>query len=217
MVLLSMLSVLLVAVIGDSTSAICVAALCGLLLSQDLFTTVSMLIVVLKEKTGIPLFNNIKLASINNTCFTAGIFNKMYLLKSMKSILIFFLSATIRNVILIVVSLCVCIVLHKEFTGSEDVSTVLGYLLLGTLIVSQLVLFGRQLYILRLVKNPLLHYVKLANDVTKLKTHRDLLVTILSIINVLFQKGTIVCYHSESFLRQYISLYRDVVHDAGIP
>ena len=191
-VLLSVLSVLLVTVIGDGTLAICIAAVCGLLLSQDLFTSFSMLIVTLMEKTKIPLFDHFSLAgnaNIKDTCFIAGIFNKTYLLKSTRSILVFFLSATVRNVIFIVVSLCICIVLHSELNGSKDASIILGYLLVGTLVIFQLALHCRQLYILRLVKNPLIYYIKLADDVMKLRQHRDLLVTILSVVNVLFHKG----------------------------
>lgn len=202
MVLLSVLSVLLVAVIGDNTSAVCLAALCGLLLSQDLFTSFSMVYVILMEKTQIPLFNHFKLASIasiKDTCFTAGIFNKMYLLKSTKSILIFFLSAATRNVAFIVVSLCICIVLHGEFSGSEDVSSALGYLLVGTFVLFKLTSYGRQIYILRLVKNPLMHYTKLTNDIVKLKKYRDPLVTILSIVNVIIHKGMLICFHDEMF------------------
>ena len=192
MVLLSVLSVLLVAVIGDGTLAVCVAAVCGLLLSQDLFTSFSLLFVTLTEKTKIPLLDHFNLAgnaNIKDACFTAGIFNKTYLLKSTRSIVVFFLSTTVRNVIFIIISLCVCIVLHSELNGSKDASIILGYLLVGTLIVFQLVLHCRQLYILRLVKNPLIYYIKLADDVMKLRQHRDLLVTILSVVDVLFHKG----------------------------
>ena len=199
MVVLSVLSVLLVAVIGDSTSAVCIAAVCGLLLSQDLFTSFNMLIITLTEKTKIPLLDHFSLAGIKDTCFTAGIFNKTYFLKSTRSIVIFFLSATVRNVVFIIVTLCICIVLHSELNGSKDASIVLGYLLVGTLVVFQLALHCRQLYILRLVKNPLLYYIKLADDVMKLKQCRDLLITILSIVNVLLHKGMSVCFSNEMF------------------
>ena len=189
MVLLSMLSVLLVAFIGDNALRICTAALCGLFLSQDLFTSVTMLVTILMEKTKLPLFDRLSILNIKDTCFTAGIFDKTHLLKSTKSILIFFLFAAIRNVIFTAVTLCICIVLHSEFNGSKDASIALGYLLVGIFIVFKLALYSRQLYILRLVKNPLMHYVKLANDVVKLKKYRQLLITILSVINVSFQKG----------------------------
>ena len=213
MVLLSVLSVLLVAVIGDNTSAICIETVCGLLLSQDFFTSFSMLIMTLMETTKIPLLNHFKLVSIKDTCFTAGVFNKTYLLKSAKAIAVFYISAIVRNVIFILVSLCMCIVLHRELNGSEDASVILGYLLVGTLVVFQLALHCRQLYILRLVKNPLMYYIKLADNVMKLKQHRDLLVTILSIVNILFYKGTSVCFGIKIFK---LLLHRAVIHYASI-
>ena len=213
MVLLSVLSVLLVAVIGDNTSAVCIATVCGLLLSQDLFTSFSMLIMTLMETTKMPLFNHFKLVSIKDTCFTAGVFNKTYLLKSAKSIAVFYISAIVRNVVFILVSLCICILLHRELNGSEDASIILGYLLVGTLVVFQLALHCRQLYILQLVKNPLLYYIKLADNVMKLKQHRDLLVTILSIVNVLFHKGMSVYFGNEVLK---LLFHRTVIHYASI-
>ena len=198
MSLLSVLSVLLAAVIRDSTLRICLAALCGLLLSQDLFTGVNMLAAILIAEKQLPLFNCLKLSSIMNIkelWFSAGIFDKTYLLKSTKSMLIFFLFAVIRNVLLAIVTLCICIILHNEFSGSQDASTVLGYLLVGKFVVFKLALFGRQLYILQLVKNPLMcYYARFADNVVKLKKYRHPLITILSVINVLFHKGTPICF-----------------------
>lgn len=217
MILLSTLSVLLVAVIGDNTSAICVAALCGLLLSQDLFTSFSMLAAMLLKKKQFPLLSHLKLASIKDACFTAGIFNKTYLLKSTNAILIFFLSAAARNLIFIATLLCICIVVHNEYNGSKDIDLVLGYLLTGIFVVSKLALCSRQLYILRLVKNPLMYYIKLADDAIKLKRHRRLLITILSIVNVSFHKGVHICLCKEIGLKQYVLCYRDIICNAGVP
>lgn len=214
MILLSIFAVLLVAVIGDNTTALCVAAVCGLLLSQDLFTSFNILAITLVEKTEIPVLNHLSIAGIKDTCFTAGIFNKTYSLKSTKSILIFFLSAAARNVIFIVVSLCICIVLHDKFSGSKDASNVLGYLLVGLFVVFRLALCSRQLYILRLIKNPLMCYAKLANDVMKLKKHRDLLLNILSIINVLFHKGMPMRFNNE--FQSSVLIYRYLFHLAGL-
>ena len=201
MVLLSTISVLLVAVIDDNTSRICTAAVCGLLLSQDLFTSVNMLVTVLMKMTQLSLFfDRLKLTSILNikdTCFTAGIFDKTYLLKSTKYILIFFIFAAIRNTIFTAVTLCICIVLHNEYNGSEDATIILGYLLVGAFVVFKLALCCRQLYILRLVKNPLMSYAKLADDVVKLKKYRHLFITVLSVTNVLFHKGTSMYLHNE--------------------
>ena len=205
MVLLSILSVLLVAVIDDNASRICIAALCGFFLSQDLFTSINMLVTILMEKTRLPLFfDRLSILNVKDTCFTAGI-----LLKSTKSFLIFFIFAAIRNTIFTAMTLCICIVLHSEFNGSKDASIVLGYLLVGTFIVFKLVLCCRQLYILRLVKNPLMSYAKLANDVAKLKKHRHLLITVLSVINVVFHKGTYMCLVMKCFelLRFFLQDY----------
>ena len=220
MVLLSTLSVLLVAVTNDNTSRICTAALCGLLLSQDLFTSVNLLVTVLMEMTQLSLFfDHLKLISILNvkeTCFTAGIFDKMYLLKSTKSILIFFTYAAIRNIIFTAVALCICVVLHNEFRGSKDATIILGYLLVGTFVVLKLALCCRQLYILRLVKNPLMLYAKLADDVVKLKKQRHLFIIVLSAINVVFHKGTSMYLRCACFELPF-SLYRVVFYDAGLP
>ena len=219
MSVLSVLSVLLAAVIRDSTLRISVAALCGFLLSQDLFTGVNMLTTILMAKTQLPLFNRLSIVNIKDSWFSAGIFDKTYLLKSTKSILIFLLFSAIRNVLLATITLCVCIILHNELNGSQDASTVLGYLLVGKFVLLKLILCSRQLYILQLVKNPLMyHYARFADNAIKLKKYRRLLVTIFSVINVLFHKGTPMFHEVKCFEEPCVFLScRPVILDVGVP
>lgn len=216
MFLLSTLSVLLVAVVGDSTLSTCVAALCGLFLSQDSFTSVNMLIILLLRKTQLPLFNHLIPSSVEDTYFAAGIFNKMYLLESTKSILTFFLFAAARNVIFVATLLSICIVMHPEFNGSKDTTDILGYLLVGIFLVFKLALYSRQIYVLRLIRNPLMCYATLADDVAQLKKRRNFLITILSVINVLFHKGVLICLKKRCFNVVWFLLYRGVIHHACV-
>ena len=189
MIVLSVLPTIVVAVIGDKTS-LCVAAVCGLLLSQDVFSSFDMLMAaVIKENMCLSLFKALKLAGIKNTYFSAGIFNQTYSLSSLKSNMVFFLLCTIRNCIFTAVVLAICIPIHNEYNGSEDTATILGYIIVGLFALYRVFTHCRQLYILGLIRNPLMRYTLLANDIAKLKQAKDVLVLIVSVIHGSFCKG----------------------------
>jgi len=190
MIVLSALPTIVVSVIGDKTSSVCIAAVCGLLLSQDVFTSFEMLMAVMvKKNVCLSLFKALKLVGIENTYFSAGIFHRTYSLKHFKSYVTFFILSTIRTSIFSAAVLAICIIVHNEYSGSEDAATILGYVIVGLFVLYKVSMQCRQLYIFRLIRNPLMGYTLLADDVAKLKQKRNVLIAVVSIIYGLFCKG----------------------------
>jgi len=190
MIVLSAMPTIVVAVIGDKTSSVCIAAVCGLLLSQDVFTSFDMwMAVMIKQNVCLSLFKALKLVGIENTYFSAGVFNRTYSLKHIKSYVLFFILSTIRTSVFSAVLLAICIIIHNKYNGSEDTGTILGYTIVGLFVMCKIFTHCRQLYIFRLIRNPLMGYTLLADDTAKLKQKRNVLITVVAVIYGSFYKG----------------------------